>query len=304
MSLKLFVILCLCLISFSSAASASASVQNSRQRKQIPTWTWLFPGGGQFYLGQKKQAIGYAVGTLGLVGWGAAVEGRRGSGEINAPFVYAQQLYVTAAYAAYRDLRLRMGETNGPAPVDPASTYELATAPFRWENVKSPWVIGSLLAGVGLNYAISKYDSDRRKFGDIRRVNYLGSSFNRDQGLAVYSAYWIPISLGAGVSEETLFRGIFQSEWERRWGSTRGLWAASGLFGLAHLTQPSDPESWGNAAFATAAGLYLGWRYQRKGYRLSEPIAAHFWFDFAAGLTLFFANPEENPLGAKFDFSF
>jgi len=56
--------------------------------------------------------------------------------------------------------------------------------------------------------------------------------------------------------------------------------------------------------FAALAGTIFGWHYQKRGYRLGEPVAMHVWFDIAAGLTLFFANPEDNPLGAKVNYNF
>lgn len=37
---------------------------------------------------------------------------------------------------------------------------------------------------------------------------------------------------------------------------------------------------------------------------LSEVIAAHAWFDIAAGVASYLADPEDNPLGAKVSFLF
>ncbi|MFH1725728.1 MAG: CPBP family intramembrane glutamic endopeptidase [Elusimicrobiota bacterium] len=284
-------------------AGAASPSGNTSARPPSP-WIWLVPGGGQFALGRPRAGWGYAAGTMGLVGWGAHAETRRGGGELNAPFVYAQQLYVASFCAAYRELRLRAGDPGGGPPTDRSSAGELAAAPFRWRQLKNPWVIGSALVGAGLNLALPRSDSRKPAFRQIRRIRYLGDSFNREWGTAAYTAYWIPISLGAGVAEESLFRGLFQNEWERSWGARNGWAAASGLFGLAHLSQPGDLESWGDVAFATAAGLYLGWRYQRTGYRLEEPVASHVWFDIAAGLALMLVRPEDNPLGARVQFAF
>lgn len=286
------------------AAPASASAPGAPRERAPSPWLWLLPGGGQFALGQNARGAAYAAGTLSLAGWGGYAATRRVSGELNAPLVYAQQVYVLSLYEGYRDLRARAGAGGGPAPIDPASLGELAAEPFRWERLKSPWVLGSAALGAGLNFAATRTRAGRRGFGAARRVDYLGDSFNRDLGAAVYSAYWIPISLGAGVSEEALFRGVFQSEWERRWGPGRGLAAASALFGVAHLSRPGDPESWLDVAFAGAAGAFLGWRYQRNGHRLGESIAAHTWFDIAAGLALFFSDPSSNPLGARVGYAF
>jgi membrane protease YdiL (CAAX protease family) len=99
-----------------------------------------------------------------------------------------------------------------------------------------------------------------------------------------------------------LFRGMLQADWEERWGTTPGWLAASGVFGLAHVTAITRPGAWAQGGFAALAGLYLGWRYQATGYRLGESIAAHAWFDIVAGATLFLLDSRDNPLGARFEF--
>jgi membrane protease YdiL (CAAX protease family) len=263
------------------------------------SWLWLLPGGGQYALGQTGKGHFYLSGTLGLLGWGLYAETERESGEVNAPLVYAQQLYLISFYSAYRDLRLLSWPS--AERLDPASTAKLVTAPFQWEQLKSPWVIGPALVGVGAALAVARTDDDRRKFRELHRVRYLGATFKRDESVVAHTAYWIPLSLGAGVSEEMLFRGVLQANAEDRWGPGWGLTFASGLFGLAHIANR------GNAADAIVpliGGFYLGWRYQRMNYRLAQPIAAHTWYDIAVGVTLFLADPAENPLGAKVQFGF
>ena len=273
----------------------------ARADDQPSRWLWLLPGGGQLYLGEKSEGAIYLGSTLSLVGWGAYAETQRGHNEVNAPLVWAQQLYVLSYYTAYRDLRIHIGDTGGAVPVDPASTKELILAPFRWKQVSSPWVIGPALVGVGLSLGIAFSRSDRRTFREIGQVHYIGQSFNRDQSIAPMTAYWATTSLGAGLSEEALFRGVIQAEAEDHWGPTKGLLFGSGVFGLVHLFNRWDP---GDVAFATAAGIYLGWRYQKTNYRLSQSIAAHFWYDLAAGLTSYFVDPKHNPLGANISYTF
>ena len=271
-------------------------------RSEASRWWWLAPGGGHYLLGQDGLGTAYLLSTAGFVGWGLAVEGSRGSGEWNAPLVYAQQVYILSITSAYRDLRLRSRPLAGPPP-DPASNVELAEAPFKPSVFTRPWVWGAFLAGAGINLlSVGTHDAG---FGHVARMRYLGATFDgRGAALAGYTGYWAPLSLGAGVSEESLFRGVFQNDFERRWGPGVGLVTASALFGIAHLSDPSSGSSWGQVGFASLAGLYLGWRYQRNGYTLSESVAAHFWFDLAAGLAVFLANPKENPLGAQIQYGF
>jgi membrane protease YdiL (CAAX protease family) len=96
------------------------------------------------------------------------------------------------------------------------------------------------------------------------------------------------ISLLAGLGEELLFRGVFQSamvEWSGDFlphspaGAMVGDWVAivsvAVLFGLLHAV---------NAAYAVLAalmGLYLGWLWTATG-NLAVPIVAHAVYDFLA----------------------
>lgn len=272
-----------------------------------PFWLVFLPGGGQIYQGQAAAGAACMAATTGLAGWGVWVERSRGSGEINAPLICAQQVYAASLYGAYRDFSLRRppGEEGRSARLDPTPMSGLASAPFRLENLLNPWVLGFAALAAALNAADVDLGRGRPGIGSVRGMRYLGDGYRgRDRSLAGYTAYWFPLSYGAGESEEMLYRGMLQATWEDRWGPACGLLAASAVFGLSHLTAPRREESWWNAGFATLAGLYLGWRFQRTGYRLSEPVAAHVWFDVAAGLTVFLLDPAENPLGARVKFSF
>lgn len=269
--------------------------------KLPPRWLWAVPGGGQFALGQTSAGWAWLTGTLALGGWGAWAESRRGSGEINAPFVYAQQVWVLSLYAARRDLTLRVGET---ARLDPSKVSTLARAPFTPSVLFDPWVLGFAAVGVGVNWLGVRSGGAAPGAMRVRTVSYLGDTFGRRAGAAAMAGYWIPLSWGAGESEEMLFRGMIQADWEERWGRVGGWLAASALFGIAHypIGAPAG-EIAAQVGFAAAAGAWLGWRYQRTGYRLAEPIAAHVWFDIAAGVTIWLLDPAENPLGAKVSFA-
>ena len=268
-------------------------------------WALFVPGGGYFYQGETAKGMSYLAATGGMIGWGIAKDKKKEGGEINPPFVYAQQIHLTQIYLSYREsLRKIPLVQTGHYKIlkDNSGVSDLALSPVKKENLKSPWVIGFALLGAGINYAQARLEKPQGDYSNISRIKILGDSFNRETGLAAYSGYWIPLSLGAGVSEEALFRGMIQTGWEERWGKTGGLLAASALFGVAHY-DGSGPAL-GNAIFAAAAGTFLGWRFQENHYRLSQSIAAHFWFDALAGLAVYFADPDSNALGAKVEFSF
>jgi len=303
MAQKKLRIIILFLALFAVDFSYAAEAKEKKSTFAAFWWSFFVPGGGHFYLGETGKALGYFAGTASLVGWGIAVNDRKAGGELNTPLLYAQQLHSMQIYTSYREATKRLdGNPDKKILKDLSSLSDLALSPFRRENLKNPWVIGFALLGAGVNYAIVRLDEKNRDYSDIRSVQILGSRFNRETGLAAYSAYWIPVSLGAGVSEETIFRGMIQTEWEDRWGKKRGLLASSALFGAAHYN--GSGESVPNMLFAGAAGLFLGWRFQERDYKLSESIAEHFWFNLFAGVTLYLAAPEDNPLGAKVEWSF
>ena len=79
----------------------------------------------------------------------------------------------------------------------------------------------------------------------------------------------------AGVSEETLFRGVLQAGLARWLSPAGGLLAASGLFGLAHFATRTY------AAVAGAMGLYLGLLFLLQKSLLA-PVVTHALYDLAA----------------------
>jgi len=96
------------------------------------------------------------------------------------------------------------------------------------------------------------------------------------------------ISLLAGLGEELLFRGMFQTalvEWSGDFlphslaGAMIGDWiaivAVAILFGLLHAVNAAY------AVLATLMGLYLGWLWMATG-NLAVPIVAHAVYDFLA----------------------
>ncbi|MEE2678256.1 MAG: CPBP family intramembrane glutamic endopeptidase [Myxococcota bacterium] len=73
------------------------------------------------------------------------------------------------------------------------------------------------------------------------------------------------LALLSGVAEEAFFRGALQPE--------VGLFAASVIFGLAHLVPRRELAPW--CLFSFAAGLLLGLLFDRTG-NLVAPVVAHF----------------------------
>jgi uncharacterized protein len=83
------------------------------------------------------------------------------------------------------------------------------------------------------------------------------------------------VSLSVGVSEEMLFRGVFQAALTNWLGAPLGLGLASVLFGLLH------PISVPYMVMAAFLGLYLGTVWIVSGNLLTV-IVVHTLYDFAA----------------------
>jgi uncharacterized protein len=75
---------------------------------------------------------------------------------------------------------------------------------------------------------------------------------------------WLPmilmVGLGAGISEEIVFRGVLLRIVEEGLGSWIALLFSALLFGLIHLGNP-NATLWGGTAIAIEAGLLLGTAY-------------------------------------------
>ncbi len=89
------------------------------------------------------------------------------------------------------------------------------------------------------------------------------------------------LSAIAGISEEILFRGVFQPWMEGLWGMNAGLIVSNLLFGLVHAITPLY------AILATLVGIYLGLFLDYGGERnLVTPIVIHALYDFLAFLAI------------------
>jgi membrane protease YdiL (CAAX protease family) len=97
---------------------------------------------------------------------------------------------------------------------------------------------------------------------------------------------------------------VIQNECELALGPRWGLLLSASLFGAAHVVDIHGEFNPEGMLIGGAAGLYLGHLFQRDEHRLARPIAAHFWYNFAAMATAFALDPENNPLGVQVSFRF
>lgn len=274
---------------------------------RVALWGALLPGGGQFALGEWAEGAGVLGGVAAGAGVGFWMETRRDPGEWNVPFLLALKLDEWSIYAAYREARIQSdpvwGAIRALPPADPEPPGRLWLAPFT-EDALRPGVVAFALAGAAIAAGETAASGrplalDARR---VRRVRIDGWDLNPAVGGGAYGAEMGLVSLGAGVGEEGLWRGVLQNEYEGAWGPIGGWIAVSVLFGAAHLLNPG-PTDLASLAYvgsvATAGGLGLGRIYQAYGYRLAPGVAAHFWFDFLSGLTAYALDPESNPIGVR-----
>ncbi len=269
--------------------------------------TWgLIPGGGHFYLGENETGAAYAGTMLSLLGAGTWLDERNSKlqrdDEVNAFWLIALKEWELSLFTTYRSaLRSQVSSTRSRA-VDDTPVEDLFAAPFQKRYCSEPMVI---LAGV-LGIAAAAYDSRNAEhsWGQVDRVGILGMDADRPWGSGLYGVDALCLSLAAGVSEEAVWRGLVQNELELTFGQRWGLWSTATLFGAAHVVDLDGRVRGERMLVATVAGLYLGHLYQQTNHRLGPPIAAHFWYNFAAMLTSFALDPENNILGAKVSFRF
>ena len=163
-------------------------------------------------------------------------------------------------------------ERSNPQPLYQGSWSDTLLAPFRWQNLSSPWVFGVLLASA----AALLYDYHTTP---VTRSTYQATPVeNTLEGLN--SMLVIPI--GSSFGEEVLFRGFMLRELRGYTGSLvfSDLLQAS-VFMLLH-----PPEE---RLVAFAGGAYFGYLADRFHGDLGPSIAAHFWVDAISGLFQFLA---------------
>jgi len=279
-------------------------IQNNPYSVQKALRWSLIPGGGHYYLGEKEVAFNYMAVMSGFSAGGIWLGIRNDDlgrdDEANTFWLLSLKTWELSVFTTYRSALQKSGYDLKKIGVDNTSVKNLFKAPFRQQNFSDPWVWGFAAFGIAVS-AIEAHDKSF-SFSDIHRVEILGDEGNREWGTVAYIADAFALSLGAGVSEEALWRGVIQNRFEHRWGKNRGLWASAGIFGTAHFVGLNGSDNVKGALFATAGGWYLGRLYQRNDYQLAKPIAAHFWFNFSVMLTSYLINPDDNALGISFKF--
>jgi membrane protease YdiL (CAAX protease family) len=148
---------------------------------------------------------------------------------------------------------------------------DVLSAPFRWKNLKNPWVYTAILAslvGLALDY----------KTSTVALRNYRPT--NVEQGLTAFNDIGL-VPLGSAFGEEPLFRGFMQREFH---SYTDNLWAAILMQTLVFAAL--HPEA--NRIPALAGGIYFGYLTHQYQGNIEPSVASHFWIDVISGVFDYF----------------
>jgi membrane protease YdiL (CAAX protease family) len=277
----------------------------------------LCPGCGQIYLHETGEGVAMLGTTALLVGSGIALTlGHNVSldGVSDSPRVpigleltiWGQNLWFYSIFDAYRDGRLMRGDVGYRHPITRETLPELASAPFRPSVLASPWVWGgvplALAAGLGIGYLANRGSATQPSIFDVPNVNFLGHTLSRGAGFAAGTGYYVALFDPVGIGEESLFRGLIQTELEERFGTYGGLALASAIFGTVHIVNFGQDPKDALYALPTIAivGSSLGLAYIHTGYKLETSVAMHFWYDTLLSTISFAIDPTHQPFVVQY----
>jgi membrane protease YdiL (CAAX protease family) len=286
----------------------------SKQPRTAAGLSLLCPGCGQLYLHETGEGAAMLGVTAGLVASGAVLLHDAGSISLDgaartrkAPIGLllveaGQNAWFYSIFDAYRDARVLRGDAGYSFSITRETLPQLAAAPFSPHVLKSPWVWAgvplALAAGLGVSALASSGDlTGHPSIFDVPRVNFLGHDFSRGAGFGLGELYYGGLFGPVGIGEESLFRGLIQTELEERFGTAGGIALASAIFGTVHLVNfGSDPK---DALYAVPTiavlGGSLGLAYAHTGHKLSTSVAMHFWYDFLLSTVAFAVDPQHQP---------
>jgi membrane protease YdiL (CAAX protease family) len=187
-------------------------------------------------------------------------------------FSFHQSMY--AAYATYREGRVRGASPAWNDGWRPWTAQELIVSPVQWHNVNHPIVLWSVgletLALAGLTAL------------DFSPTPLRAGPTVRDIGLGVLT------SIDAGVTEEALFRGFFYEELKQSLPRLAAHLIDMSAFALAHV--PGELEAGANTfalAESTAARFAISYVLERAYDEggLVESVPLHALWDIVAETT-------------------
>lgn len=188
-------------------------------------------------------------------------------------------------FSSYRLLHKRTSRTN-KIQIDGRGIPSLMLSPFKPKYLKNPWVWGPIVIAGIVGYFSSGSDKPISKASSIIMFGKQYTPVQATLLTAGIKAYRYTL---VATGEEMFFRGVIQTELTELTSPVLAVTLSSLFFGLMHI--PDHGLSGG--LIATAAGLYLGYRYQKSRYDLGEVIGIHFWLDWLPTVIEFVRNPKK-----------
>ena len=265
----------------------------------------LVPGFGATIRGETRQGLLEATAEVGLY-YGGTFGAREGSFTIDGSVLLPKgnslyrpligqvlqqgglKLHMYDTFHNYQlaaiDLADSDREKSNPQPLYRGTIGDQFAAPFKWDNLSSPWVYPLILVSAGYltyNYATST----------VSRTAFRANGTEN----AVYGATQIGvIPFGSVMGEEAFFRGFVQREMRLYTDSAvASILTQSLLFTLIH---PADLRP---SAFAS--GIYFGILTNHFGGNIEKPIAAHFWVNAIDGIISYWQFRRAQSLNAPFN---
>jgi membrane protease YdiL (CAAX protease family) len=303
-----------------AASAAHARLEPfTRRVGSAAGWAALCPGCGQFYLGKPAVGIAQLAAAAVFLGGGfflakqgqtdgssaLSLDGPVSSSRQSAGILLlgaGQNTWFYNVFDAYRDARVAQGDAGYKHKISRETLDELVLAPFTPSVVKSPYVWGlvpiALAAGIGVSFLGGV--SSTHAITHVHDINFFGDSLSRAGGFAAGEGYFVGLFDPVGVGEESLFRGVIQTEMDERLGPYGGIAVASAIFGGAHALNYVGPGGDPKQAivavpFIATIGATLGYAYMKTGYQLKTSVAMHFWYDFLLSTVGFLVDTEHQP---------
>jgi membrane protease YdiL (CAAX protease family) len=270
-----------------------------------PPLAAFYPGLGHLSCGKRAEGTALAaLGTLELAGAAAGAIGRgSGSAAAQLPLLAFSDLLVASTF----DMIIDSHRAERLVFAPPEDLVDLFGAPFDPHVLADPLVFGGIAATLAAGLAVSRIVDgpiSTDEFGHEPVI--FGAQMHDAVGYPLAGALGTALFVQVAAAEEMAFRGVLQSGLARDHGETAG-WAWSSLaFGLVHASNLPFVERgkrlqylYAGVPFITVLGSYLGLAYRTGGYRLSKPVAVHFWYDFLVEAVSFVGDPKHSPLSAR-----
>jgi len=305
--MKRLVILTTLLISATLAQAQIRDTLLSEPPRRYPEWMLWVPGATHFADG--RFADGLILSTIEVGGiasgiiYNAKLKESSASPYYNFPLFIGLKAWEVDKCDLFRN-QLQFLQYKVPTfKYDPLPFREMVKAPLRPRNIFTP-ITGILVAVACAELWYYSKNSDY-SINEVEQMAFLDRYIDRNPALAIYGTSSLALSMGAGISEEYVFRNFLMPILDYRYGQNKGLIISSAAFGAAHafnylfVENPDPLTVLYHVGFTTFFGYILGKNIQNQNYHISQAIAAHTWYDFILMLGSFLLIPQDNIFGVN-----